>query len=139
VILDSTALEEIRRSWQGVESLRGQLLRSAFASVGPVPGVFPRTLLDAAQNLPFVHAASVLNDVLKQLKAEGTIACDGQTLGKLVDAARTVLPWQDLPLIWECVEKRTGVAHYGKLVPGPDCAKYVGAIKRGLVAWGILS
>jgi hypothetical protein len=139
VIHDPKALAEIRRSWQGLEALRGQLQRSAFASVGVIGGTFPHKLADAAHNLPFIHAHGVLNDVLRQLAVEGVISCRSIFLGKLVGAARTKLAWRDLKLIRAGIRKRNAVAHKAKLLPRGECWKHVDAISREFKAWGIIS
>jgi hypothetical protein len=139
VIRDPNALEEIRRSWRGVEALRGQLQLSAFASVGVIGGSFPHKLADAAHNLPFIHAHGVLNDTLRQLAVEGVISCPSIFLGKLVGAASRKLPWQDLKLIRAGIRKRNTVAHKAKLLPRGECWRHVDAIGRELKAWGIIS
>jgi hypothetical protein len=138
MIRDRKALTEIRRSWQGVEALRGQLQRSAFASVGLIGGVFPHKLSDAAHNLPFIHAHGILNDTLRQLAVEGTISCSSIFLGKLVSAAKRKLPWQDLNLIRAGVKKRNAVAHNGQLLSRRDCWKHVDATGQELKAWGVV-
>jgi len=138
MIRDPKALAEIRRSWEGVEALRGQLQRSAGASVGFIGGVFPHKLSDAAHNLPFIHAHAVLNDTLRQLAVEGAISCHSIFLGSLVVAAQKTLPWQDLKLIRVGVKRRNSVAHKAKLLSRGDCWKHIDAIRRELKAWGIL-
>ena len=85
MISDKTAAEEVEKNWAGVEALRGKLKRSAFASTGVVGGVFPFALADAAHNLPFIHAYSVLNDVLEQLASEGHFTCKSHFLGALLE------------------------------------------------------
>jgi hypothetical protein len=75
MIADLTALHEIRSTWNGVEVLTQQIQVGLFASVGIIGGVYPFSVADAAHNLPFLHAYSVLNDTLQQLASEGKFAC----------------------------------------------------------------
>lgn len=137
MISDSIALAEIRASWQGVEALRGRVQRAllgAFAQGGS-SAIFAA---DAANNLPFVHACAVLNDILGELAREGRFSCKSIFLGRLLAASEEKLPWNDFALIKEGVERRNGVAHRGELLPRGDCWKYIDAIKAELVAWGVL-
>ncbi len=71
MIKDTNTLSELRKDWNGVEALRNKLQVSAFASMGVVGGSFPFTLSNAAHNLPFIHAFSVLNEALIALEKEG--------------------------------------------------------------------
>ena len=138
MIRDSATLTHVQKSWTGVEALRERLKRSAFASAGVIGGTFPFALADAAHNLPFIHACSVLNDVLVQLAGEGHFDCKSRFLGALIKESETALPWQDFRLITAGVELRNDVAHRGQLLGRGDCWKYVDAIKLELSAWGIL-
>lgn len=67
--------------------------------MGVLGGVFPFALANAAHNLPFIHAFSVLNDVLEQLASEGHFNCGSHFLGELVKKSEDALPWQDFRLI----------------------------------------
>jgi hypothetical protein len=138
MIRDATVLAEIRKNWDGVEALRTSLQVSAFASVGVIGGTFPFALLNAAHNLPFMHALAVLNDVLKQLALEGHFNCRSIFLGALVEKSETALSWRDFALVSIGVDRRNDVAHRGQLLDTGECWKYVDAIKSELSGWGIL-
>jgi hypothetical protein len=138
VISDTTVRAEVRQSWAGLEALRVRLNVSAFASGGVIGGSFPFALLDAAHNLPFVHAYAILNDVLEQLATEGHFRCKSIFLGALIGMSETALPWQDFVLISTGVTRRNDVAHRGELLDRSDCWKYVDAIKVELSAWGVI-
>jgi len=84
MIADLTALQEIRRSWNGVEVLKDRIQVGLFSAVGIIGGVYPFSVADAAHNLPFLHAYSVLNDALRQLASEGKFTCKSIFLGKLL-------------------------------------------------------
>lgn len=130
-------LAEVLKNWSGVEALRTRLQVSAFASVGFLGGTFPHVLAAAAHNLPFIHAFSVLDNVLNQLATEGHFT-NGRFLGHRIDHAEKVLPWQDISFIRKGVRRRNEVTHHGQLVDRADCWAYIDAVKRELAAWNVL-
>lgn len=132
MISDQVVLEEIKQGWQGAEVLRKKTTASLFG------GDFTIFIADQAHNLPFIHACSVLNDVLLQLKEEGHFSCRKFFLGALLNASKDKLTWQNFTLLKECVEKRNEVAHKGQIIPRGDCWKYMDAIREQLIVWGIL-
>lgn len=138
MIHDAIALAEVQQSWAGVEVLRARLQRSAFASVGFLGGVFPFVLSNAAQNLPFIHAYAVLNDVLEQLADEGRFSCKSIFLGELLKKSEKALPWRDFALVADGAGRRNDVAHRGQLLDRGDCWRYVDAVKAELSGWGIV-
>lgn len=138
MIKDTDTLTEIQACWNGVENHRGKIQRSLFASVGFLGGTFPFTAADAAHNLPFMHAMSVLNDVLRALAKEGRFNCDSHFLGQLLDAAKDDLQWVDYQAIREANRLRVAVAHRGELLPRADCWEHIDDVKAQLVAWGII-
>jgi hypothetical protein len=139
MIADLTALEEMRSAWNGVEVLKGRIQVGLFASGGIIGGVYPFSVADAAHNLPFLHAYSVLNDALQQLASEGKFTCKSIFLGKLLQESEKVLPWNDFALIKSGANRRNDLAHHGDVLPRDDCWKYIDAIKTELTLWGILT
>jgi hypothetical protein len=138
MIKDTDTLTEIQASWDGVENLRGKIQRSLFASVGFLGGTFPFAAANAAHNLPFLHAISVLNVVLEALAKEGWFNCGSFFLGALLNAAKDDLQWVDYDAIREANRLRVALAHKGELLPRADCWKHIDAVKAQLVAWGII-
>ena len=139
MIKDTDTLSEIKNDWNGVEALREKLQVSAFASMGMLgDGIFPFTLSNAAHNLPFIHAFSVLNEVLIALEKEGHFKCKSIFLGKLLEASERVLTWKDFSTIEAGVGRRNDVAHRADLLERKECWKYVDAIKLELSSWGIV-
>lgn len=120
MIKDTGTLSEIRQDWNGVETLRNKLHVSAFASVGMISGQFPFTLSNAAHNLPFIHAFSVLNEVLIVLEKEGHFKCKSIFLGKLLEKSEKALPWQDFSTIKTGAGRRNDVAHRADLLERGD-------------------
>ena len=85
MIKDRSTLIEIRKSWKGVVSLRNNTRTSiaAAATSGVGLGACVISIADAAHNLPFIHACSVLNDSLLQVCKEGHFKCKSIFLGAL--------------------------------------------------------
>jgi len=131
-------LQEIRENWNGVEALRSKLQLSAYASVGFVGGLYPFELSKAAHNLPFIHAFSVLNETLISLSNEGVFTCKSIMLGRLLDASRSTLHWNDYVMIKNGVSFRNNVAHRGELLERDECWKYIDAIRAELASWSIV-
>lgn len=138
MISDATVLTEVRESWQGVTKMRERIKVGLFAAPGLIGGTFPHYVADTAYNLPFVHACSVLNDLLEQLAKEGHFNCGSRFLGALVKASKASLTWHDYSLIAEIVDKRNGIAHEGDLVPRKECWRYIDEIEKQLQEWGVL-
>lgn len=141
MIQDPSTLAEIKTEWRRVENLRKSLKVDAMASFAmPVlGGHYPFTLAQAAQNLPFIHACSVLNEVLLALAKEGCFVCNSIFLGKLLKSGETALTWINYSLIEKVVDERNGVAHRGQLLEQEVCWKYVDAIRIELVGWSIVT
>ena len=138
MISNSTALQELRESWNGVRKLRSKVqvsLLGSFAQGGSA-AIFAA---DIAHNLPFIHACSVLNDVLLQLRDESHFKCTRFFLGSLMAASKSRLPWTDFDLVKEGVDWRNADAHHGDIVPRGDCWKYIDAIERELINWNIVA
>ncbi len=138
MIKDTAKLNEIQACWNGVEILRGKIQRSLFAALGSLDGTFPFAAANAAHNLPFMHAMSVLNDVLRALAKEGRFNCGSRGLGRLLDAAKDDLQWVDYHAIREANRLRVGLAHRGELLPRADCWKHIDTVKTQLVAWSVI-
>ena len=138
MIKDTDTLSEIKNDWNGVEALREKLQVSAFASMGMFVGLFLFVLSNAAHNLPFIHAFSVLNDVLIALTEEENFECKSRFLGTLVGASETALPWNDFSTIKIGVGRRNDLAHRADLLEREECWKYVDAIKLEIGSWGIV-
>lgn len=101
-------------------------------------GLFPHFLADAAANLPMFHAFGILNDVLKQLAEEGCFECKGRELGRLIEASKEALDWEDLDAIKKGKDARNGVAHEGKLLGRGDCWALIDVVRSELGAWGVI-
>ena len=138
MIEDENSLAAIKRDWNGVELLRDKLKRSAYASRGVVGGVFPFALANAAHNLPFMHAYSVLNEVLIVLAKEGHFKCKSIFLGKILVSSKNALTWIDYETIVTGVERRNDVAHRADLLERGECWQYVDAVKKQLESWQII-
>jgi hypothetical protein len=67
MIQDPSALANLREEWLCVESLEATLRADAIAAFAmpTLDGHYPRALSNAAQNLLFLHACSVLDKTLR--------------------------------------------------------------------------
>lgn len=137
MIKNAAALTEIRHQWGGVGRLRVRVQRASVGSAGAENGWVP-TLADIAHNLPFLHACSVLYEVLEQLRDEGIFQCKARTLGALVKASNGALEWVDLPGVEQMVRDRNALAHRGTLLSRAKCWEYLDLVERQFLAWGIL-
>jgi hypothetical protein len=137
MITDKAALDEIRKSWSGVEALKNKVQGALLGSFAQ-GGVFAIFIADSAHNLPLLHAYAVFNDVLEQLAKEGKFQCKSIFLGALLAASEKVLSWKDFALIKQGVDRRNDVAHRGDVLPRADCWNYIEGLREQLVAWAIL-
>ena len=137
MIKNAAVLTEIRHQWGGVRTLRVRAQRSTVNSAD-ANHVWVATLADIAHNLPFLHACSVLNEVLEQLRDEGVFHCKARTLGALVKASAGSLEWVDLPGVEQMVRDRNALAHGGTLLSRAQCWEYLDLVERQFLAWGIL-
>lgn len=135
MIKDKTVLEIIRMDWDYARSRRDFIMRqAAFTGIG---GIVPIRLMDFANNLGLVFAYSVLQEILQQLCDEKYFSSKGSSLGFLMENSKTVLPWVDFAFVNEGRKKRNDIAHKQKELPRGECWKYIEAIEKELVAWGI--
>jgi len=95
-------------------------------------------LLDFANNLALVFAYGVLEDVLKQLRDERTIVCDKWGLKNLMAQSKHSLDWIDFRLVDKGRDRRNDIAHRGVVLARGECWKYVDAIEKEMLQWGIL-
>jgi len=137
MIKDGVTLHEIQTQWAGVLALRDKIQSHLFASSG-IDFAYPVFAADCAHNLPFLHACSVLNEALLQMRDEGLFACKSIFLGKLVEDAERHLKWVDYQAVVELVCKRNQLAHKGAILPRGDCWRYLSVIESELRGWRIL-
>jgi hypothetical protein len=140
MLTDALALSELRDSWRGVEALRDKVsgaLLGAFAT----GGTFAIFAADAAHNLPFVHACTVLEMSLRQLKVEGHFPSTKTRpqLGHMIDESKGQIPWKDVGAIKVAVSRRNDLAHKADVLPRKECWKHIDAIREELVGWGIVN
>ena len=137
MIKDENALQEIRKQWDGVLALRQKIQRNLFGSVAG-RGTFSHFVADCAHNLPFLHACSVLNEALEQMRDEGVFTGTGRTLGTLVELAQNQVSWVNYSAVTKMVEKRNDLAHRAALLPRGDCWDYLDVIEAELRSWSII-
>ena len=137
MITDVAALADIRQSWEGARMLRPRVQRGLVGVVGAGAGTSV-LLADIAHNLPFLHACSVLNDTLEQLRDEGVFRSKKRTLGALVAASTGSLVWLDRTAIDRMVIDRNALAHDGAVLARATCWQYIALIEQQLGAWSVV-
>lgn len=137
MIKDAAELDRVQKEWAVVSDLRDRIKVNLFAGFD-LFGHFSHFLADCANNLPFLHACSVLNEALLQVRDEGVFQCKTRTLGTLVEAAEHNLTWADYAAVKEMVKKRNELAHEGVLHSREDCWRYISVIETELRGWSIL-
>ncbi len=137
MINDAAALTDIRQSWEGARMLRLRVQRGLAGLVGAGAGTSV-LLADIAHNLPFLHACSVLNDTLEQLRDDGVFRSGQRTLGALVEASTGSLVWLDRATIDRMVIDRNSLAHDGVVLARAACWQYIDLIEQQLRDWAIV-
>jgi hypothetical protein len=119
VIKDTETLENLRKECNGVDVLRGKIQRGFAASVTMGGGGGAFAMVDAAHNLPMIHAFGVLDNALEAMCDQGEFECKKRSsLGSLMHASRERMSWWDFDGIDAGVKQRNTVAHEGKLFRG---------------------
>lgn len=134
MITDNAILDDLRQSWSAVEKLSSDCL-----FLGATPSGWHKVNRpDELFNLSFVLAFACLDQALVELEAQGAFQCKSRLLGARMYASREAVPWQDFSEVEEGKNKRNDLAHHAKLATKSEALQYIAAIKRELVAWGIL-
>ncbi len=137
MIKNAAILGEIQMQWAGVLALRDKIQRHLFAGAA-VGGTYSHFAADCAHNLPFLHACSVLNEALLQMRNENVFECKSYFLGALVKAAEHQLTWVDFQAVVKMVDERNQLAHEGTLLPRGDCWRYLSVVESELRGWSII-
>ena len=101
-------------------------------------GTFTAPSREVYHNLPLVLAYAVLDQVLNELRDQGTFTSQTQKMGDKMNASRKALPWQDYKSVDDGREARNNLAHEAQLVSKADCLRFIDAIEAELKAWSIL-
>jgi hypothetical protein len=138
MIKNPEELQHIRESWRTVRMLQAKIDTTMSAHLfSLVPAmtnfrVVPESLL-------LLFAVSVLENTLEELRNQGVFVYKGRGLKGLMDASsKTDLPWQNFENIQKIKDRRDGVAHHHEILHNGECAEYLDAIAKELLAWGVL-
>jgi hypothetical protein len=138
MIKDPSILASIREQWTVVTRFcsgshrQSQIPGGAFINETP-----PESFV----NLPLLLAYAVLDQILDELIAQGSVPKPGVRpfLGAKMAASRSAITWQDYVCV-ECgKDRRNDIAHEGKLLDRETCLRFIRAIETELKAWHILS
>jgi hypothetical protein len=142
MLTDPEALQHIRDSWKTVRILQARINTihtPTIFSVVPVADNFQ----EVPESLLLLFATSVLEDTLEKLCDQGVFGPERpRGLKRLIEASIKVdkdkFKWKDLGKIQRLKNDRDGVAHHHQLLRNGQCAEYLNAIAKELLAWGVL-
>lgn len=137
MIQDPIMLQSLRQEWEAVRNAQRRVQLHLSAAVGGL-SFFPHKLADISHSLVILFACAVLKDVLTQLRNERNFTSKSNLLGELMDSSKATIPWVNFGLVDRARKKRNGVAHDQKILPRAECWKYINAIEKELVNWGIV-
>ena len=141
MIKDAEDRESIVAQWKTVRRYEAMMKTNTLGAFADGALLTP-DFLNGCNTLVCIFAFAVLERVLRILLREG--ACpeppEGRTGFKaLMNSSQTALPWVDFALVAEGRDERHKAAHGLKIIPRADCWRYINAIERELVAWGVLA
>jgi hypothetical protein len=138
MISDPLALQAARDGWEFVRRSRNVTVGNCNAASWAI-GFNQTGMRDLCFNLLLASAFSVLEDVLRELRDQGTFASKSNRLGLLMANSRSVLPWLD----WQAVDAgridRNQSVHARIYLPHARCRDYIASVERELVAWQVLA
>jgi hypothetical protein len=137
MIKDPEARQRIRDSWKTVRKLQARIhtaLQPTLFSLVPSMTNFR----EVPDSLLLLFAVSVLENALDELRNQGVFSSRGSELGRLIEASRGTLRWQDYGKIQEIKNRRNDLAHERVFPPSDKCGEYLDAIAKELLAWGVL-
>jgi hypothetical protein len=139
MIADVAELTRLKGEWAGVCRMKTRMQNLVIGTFVGAGFTGPAVAL-VVYNLPLLLAFDVLKQVLQQLAAEHHFVPRGQTLGKLMDAAKpsTSLAWLDWQGLRDGVLRRNEVAHDGVLHDSAVCMANIDLVERQLAAWRIV-
>ncbi|HBQ38256.1 MAG TPA: hypothetical protein DD714_04525 [Candidatus Omnitrophica bacterium] len=137
MIQDPAALASIQQQWVAVKDLCTGSHRQFMI---PGAGFINETPPETFYNLPFLLAYAVLDQVLDELVAQGTVPRPKgrPLLGTKMTASITALPWKDFPMVDSGKTERNELAHRATLLDREKCFAFIAAIETELKAWSIL-
>jgi hypothetical protein len=137
MITDPSVLASIRQQWTVVTRFCSGSHRQSQIPGGPFINETPP---ESFFNLPLLLAYAVLDQVLDELVAQGSVPkpTGRPLLGAKMAASRGAIAWQDYVCV-ECgKDKRNDIAHEGRLLDRETCLRFIQAIEVELNAWHIL-
>ena len=138
MIADPSVLASLCQQWTVVTRFCSGSHRQYQIPGGPFINETPP---ESFFNLPLLLAYAVLDQVLDELIAQGSVPKPrGRSLlGAKMVASRGVIAWQDYVCVELGKDERNKIAHEGKLLDRKTCIKFIQAIEVELKAWHILS
>jgi hypothetical protein len=138
MIKELLALRDAQDGWEFIRGSRNIIVGNCNVATFAV-GFNQSGIRDLCFNLLLASAFSVLEQVLRQLRDEGSFRCKPNQLGPMMLNSRSVLAWNDYALIDGARNDRNQSIHGRCYLPHSKCRDYIAAIERQLASWNILS
>jgi hypothetical protein len=136
MITDPATIADLQSEWAGVVKMRDRMQNVVVFAFGR--GGTPSSATGVLYNLPLLLAFDVLGQVLRAAKKEKIFACKGNSVGDLMDCAKSAVPWIDWGKLRAGVRRRNEVAHDGKLFEAAQCLQDIEDVAKQLMAWGVI-
>lgn len=132
MLKDCARQVEFQKEWNYVREFQCNLQAHLNAANGAT-----HKLREVTHNILLLFAFSVFENVLLQLKHEGTFTSKDNKLGSLMHGSKNNLTWVNFKLVDEAREKRNGITHDKNIISRKDCWEYIDAIENELFGWGV--
>ncbi len=142
MISDCQIKNELIELWESIDKLEKRFKPLKYIAAGTI--IEERGSPDESYNLLLVLAYSALDELLSQCILEGMFTSSQpnnrfQNLGTKMDDSKNDLNWIDYQSVYDGKEIRNNLAHQSELANKEECLKYVEAIRREFIGWGILN
>jgi hypothetical protein len=136
-ITDPATVADVRAAWEFCRHSRNIAVGNCNAAVIAI-GFNQKGMRDLCFNLILASAYSVLEDVLRAYRDQGTFSSKDGRLGPLLKASKHALPWND----WSAIEAgrvdRNSSVHGRAYLDHGRCRDYIASIEKELVYWQVL-
>jgi hypothetical protein len=138
MITDATTLQSVRDGWDFVRHSRNVTVGNCNVATWAI-GFNQSGIRDLCFNLLLASAFSVLEETLDALRGQGVFSSKTNSLGALMGASQSSIPWLNWALIDKGRNKRNQSIHDRIFLPHAACRDYIAAIEQELVTWHVLT